>query len=138
VIPPRANGAFVAAMEEVLKVYRRPYDSERSLVCLDETSKQPIAETRTPLPMGPRQPACEDYEYRRNGTANLFMLFAPLEGWRHVKITDRRTLVDYAQVLEEISDIHFPYARQITLLYHHRRTDQTQDAVSRSLADSGY
>ena len=78
VIPPKANAAFVAAMEDVLDVYTRPHDPARPLVCLDETSKQLVAETRTPEPMQPGQPARHDYEYKRNGTANLFMLFAPL------------------------------------------------------------
>src|SRR5205085_7518788 len=99
VIPPAANAAFVAAMEDVLEVYTRPHDPARPLVCLDETSKQLVAETRTPIPMRPGQPSRHDYEYERNGTANLFMLFAPLEGWRHVKVTDRRTAIDYAHVL---------------------------------------
>ena len=109
-IPPEANSAFVAAMEDVLAVYTRPHDPSRPLVCLDETSKQLIIETRRPQPMKPGQSARVDYEYERNGTANLFMLFAPLEGWRHVKVTDRRTAVDYAQVLKDLSDIHFPAA----------------------------
>jgi len=77
-------------MEDVLAVYTRPHDAERVLVCLDETSKQLIAETRVSIPMRPGWAARVDYEYERNGTANLFMLFAPLEGWRHVKVTDRR------------------------------------------------
>ena len=88
-IPPKANSAFVAAMEDVLAVYMRPRDANRVLVCLDETSKQLIAETRVPIPMKPGRAARVDYEYERNGTANLFMLFAPLEGWRHVKVTVR-------------------------------------------------
>ena len=89
-IPPKANATFVAAMEDVLDVYKRPHDPARPLVCLDETSKQLVAETRTPEPMRAGQPARHDYEYKRNGTANLFMLFAPLEGWRHVEITHQR------------------------------------------------
>ena len=97
-IPPKANAAFVAAMEDVLEVYHRPHDPTRPLVCLDETSKQLVAETRAPLPMRPGQAARYDYEYRRNGTANLFMLLAPLEGWRHVEVTARRTSVDLASV----------------------------------------
>ena len=88
-IPPKANSAFVAAMEDVLAVYMRPHDADRVLVCLDESSKQLIAETRVPIPMKPGRAARIDYEYERNGTANLFMLFAPLEGWRHIKVTDR-------------------------------------------------
>jgi hypothetical protein len=116
VIPPKANGAFVAAMEEVLAVYMRPRDPNHALVCLDETSKQLIAETRVPIPMKPGRTARVDYEYERNGTANLFMLFAPLEGWRHVKVTDRHTAVDYAHVLKELADIHFPRKKTIVLV----------------------
>jgi hypothetical protein len=79
VIPPKANAAFVAAMDDVLEVYHRPHDPARPLVCLDETSKQLVAETRRPLPMRSWQEARHDYEYRRNGVANLFMLWsAPL------------------------------------------------------------
>ena len=122
VIPPKANAAFVAAMEDVLEVYTRPHDPARPLVCLDETSKQLVAETRTPLPMRPGQPARYDYEYKRNGTANLFMLFAPLEGWRHVKVTERRTAIDYAQVLKDLSDIHFPKAEKIVLVQDNLNT----------------
>ena len=77
-IPPKANSAFVAAMEDVLEVYTQPHDPERPLVCLDESSKQLTAETRIPVPMKPGRPARHDYEYERNGTANLFILFAPL------------------------------------------------------------
>ena len=110
VIPPDANAAFVAGMEDVLEVYQRPHDPACPVVCLDETSKQLITETRVPIPAKPGQPARHDYEYERNGTANLFMMFAPLEGWRHVKVTDRHTAVDYAQVLKDLSDTHFPEA----------------------------
>jgi hypothetical protein len=116
VIPPEANAAFVAGMEDVLAVYQRPHDPKRPLVCLDETSKQLISETRKPIPMKPGSPARHDYEYQRNGVANLFMMFAPLEGWRHVKVTERHTAIDYAYVLKEISDDYFPHADLITLL----------------------
>ncbi len=121
-IPPKANAAFVAAMEDVLEVYTRPHDPARPLVCLDETSKQLVAETRTPLPMRPGQPARYDYEYERNGTASLFMLFAPIEGWRHVKVTERRTAVDYAQVLRELSDVHFAGAEKTVLVQDNLNT----------------
>jgi len=116
VIPPDANAAFVAAMEDVIEVYHRPHDPDRPVVCVDETSKQLIVETRTPIPAKPGQPRRVDYEYKRNGTANLFMMFAPLEGWRDVKVTDQRTAVDYAQVLKELSDTHFPQASKIVLV----------------------
>jgi len=116
VIPPKANSAFVAAMEDVLAVYTRPRDRDYPLVCLDETSKQLIAETRLAIPMKPGRPARCDYEYQRNGTANLFMMFAPLEGWRHVEVTDRRTAVDYAHVLKDLADRHFAMATTIVLV----------------------
>jgi hypothetical protein len=116
VIPPKANAAFVAAMEDVLAVYTRPHDPDRPLVCLDETSKQLLAETRVKIPMKVGRSARFDYEYERNGTANLFMLFAPLEGWRRVKVTDRHTAVDYAHVLKDLADIHFPDAKAIVLM----------------------
>ena len=116
VIPPKANSAFVAAMEDVLAVYTRPRDPDRRLVCLDETSKQLIAETRMPIPMKRGRPARVDYEYERNGTANLFMLFAPLEGWRHVEVTDRHTAIDYAHVLKDLADRHFPHVKTIVLV----------------------
>jgi DDE superfamily endonuclease len=103
-------------MEDVLEVYQRPPDPAFPLVCLDETSKQLIAETRVPIPAKPGRPARRDYEYERNGTANLFMMFAPLEGWRRVKITDRHAAVDYAQILKELSDTHFPEADRIVLV----------------------
>jgi hypothetical protein len=88
-------------MEEVLDVYVRPHDPETPLVCLDETSKQLVAETRTPIPMKSGCPQRIDYEYERGGTANLFMLFAPLEGFRHIEVTDRRTAIDYAKILKD-------------------------------------
>ena len=116
VIPPDANAAFVATMEDVLEVYQRPHDPQRPLVCLDETSKQLIIETRAPIPAKPGQPARHDYEYERNGVANLFMVFAPLEGWRHVKVTDRHTAIDYAHVLRDLSDTHFPDTAKIVLV----------------------
>jgi len=122
VIPPKANAAFVAAMEDVLEVYTRPHDPARPLVCLDETSKQLVAETRAPLPMLPGQLARHDYEYERKGTANLFMLFAPLEGWRHVEVTDRRTAIDYAKILKDLSDTHFQRADKIVLVQDNLNT----------------
>lgn len=103
-------------MEDVLEVYHRPRDPQRPLVCLDETSKQMILETREPIPPKPGCKARHDYEYKRNGVANLFMMFAPLEGWRHVKVTDRHTAIDYAHALRDLSDTHFPNAAKIVLV----------------------
>ena len=103
-------------MEDVLEVYQRPHDPDRPVVCLDETTKQLIKETRMPVPATPGRPARHDYEYERNGTVNLFMLFAPLDGWRHVEVTDRHAALDYAQVLKDLSDRHFPGANKIVLV----------------------
>jgi hypothetical protein len=109
-------------MEDVLSVYKRPRDPDRPLVCLDETSKQLVAETRSPVAMRPGRPARVDYEYTRNGVANLFMMFAPLEGWRHVKVTDRRTAVDYAHVLKDLADVQFARAETIVLVQDNLNT----------------
>jgi hypothetical protein len=81
-------------MEDVLEVYQRPFTDDEVLVCMDETSKQHIKETRTPLPAWPGEPEKYDFEYEHNGVSNLFMLSALLEGWRHVKVTDHHTKVD--------------------------------------------
>jgi hypothetical protein len=97
----------VAAMEDVLDVYHRPYDEKRPLVCLDEASRQLIGETTLPIPAAPGRPARVDYEYVRNGTANLFMISEPLLGWRAVKVTERRTAVDFAEVVRWlVEDVH--------------------------------
>jgi hypothetical protein len=109
-------------MEDVLSVYTRPRDPDRPVVCLDETSKQLIAETRVPIAMKAGRPARVDYEYARNGVANLFMMFAPLEGWRDVKVTDRRTAVDYAHVLKDLADVHFAKAETIVLIQDNLNT----------------
>ena len=121
-IPPDASAAFVANMEDVLEVYQRPHDPQRPLVCLDETSKQLIVETRAPIPAKPGRKARHDYEYERNGVANLFMVFAPLEGWRLVKVTDRHTAIDYAHMLRDLSDVHFPDAAKIALVQDNLNT----------------
>lgn len=109
-------------MEDVLEVYTRERNPSRPLVCLDEATKQLVKETRIPLPMETGCPERVDYEYARNGTANLFMLFAPLEGWREVKVTDRHAAADYAHLLKELSDIHFPDAAKIVLVQDNLNT----------------
>jgi DDE superfamily endonuclease len=116
VLPPKANAGFVAAMENVLEVYTRPYDSRRPQVCLDEASKQLVADVRLPLPAEPGQPARVDYEYERRGTANLFMLFEPLAGRRRVLVTERRANVDFAEAIRVLADEVYPTAEKIVLV----------------------
>jgi hypothetical protein len=103
-------------MEEGLEVYKRPYDPPRPVVCLDETSKQLIGEVRPPTPPAPGQVAQYDYEYVRNGVANLFMIFEPLAGRRDVEITQRRTKKDWALCVRKISDELYPEAETIVLV----------------------
>ena len=101
-------------MEDLLALYAEPYDPQYPVVCVDESPYQLIGETRQPLPVLPGHIARYDYEYRRMGTCTLFMLFQPLQGWRHVKVTDRRTAKDFAHCLRELVDVHFPKAAVIT------------------------
>ena len=115
-IPPEKDADFVAAMEDTLEVYTRPRDPARPVICLDETSKQLTRETRTPLPRGPGRVERIDYEYERAGVANVFMLFVPLEGKRYVSVRERRTAKDYAEVVRELVDVHFPLAEKIILV----------------------
>ena len=115
-IPPEEDAGFVTALEDTLEVYIRPRDPARPLICLDETSKQLTRETRTPLPRGPGREERIDYEYECAGVANLFMLFVPLEGKRHVCVRKRRTAKDYAHVLRKLVDVHFPLAEKIILV----------------------
>ena len=109
-------------MEDVLEVYKRPYDPQRPMVCLDETSKQLIGEMRTSVAAAPGQVAHQDYEYVRHGVANLFMIFEPLAGQRDVQVTDRRTKKDYAQCLRNISDEMYPDAATIVLVQDNLNT----------------
>ena len=95
-------------MEDVLEVYHREFEDNEVLVCLDETSKQQVKETRQPLPARPGYAKAYDHEYQRNGVSNLFMLFAPLEGWRRVEVTDRRTRIDWARVVRKLVDEDYP------------------------------
>jgi hypothetical protein len=116
VIPPKANAAFVANMEDVLEVYHRPYDERRPVVCVDEGGKQLIGDARPPLPVRPGQPQRVDHEYARNGTANLFMVFEPLAGWRHVEVTERRTNKDFARLVQDILEVRYPAAAKVVLV----------------------
>ena len=101
-------------MEDVLEVYQRPHDPQRPLVCRDETSKQLIVETRAPIPAKGDARHVTITNTKRNGLANLFMVFAPLEGWRHVKVSDRHAAIDYAHTLRDWSDVHCPGAGQVS------------------------
>ena len=109
-------------MEDVLEVYHRDYGEQEVLVCLDETSKQLVQETRLPLPGGPGRAQAYDYEYRRNGVSNLFMLFAPLEGWRRVEATERRTKTDWARVVRKLVDEDYPNKERIVLVMDNLNT----------------
>ena len=109
-------------MEDVLNTYIQPANSQRPLVCMDEASKQLLAHKQEPLPMQPGQPERVDYEYEREGVANLFMFFAPLEGKRHLKVTDRRTRCDWAEAMRELSDVHYPDAEKIVMVLDNLNT----------------
>lgn len=115
-LPPKANAGFVAAMEDVLEVYARPYDPKRPQVCFDEGGKQLIGDVRPPLPVRPGTPRREDSEYQRNGTANLFMAFEPLAGVRRVEVTERRTNQDFARMMRRLVDEWYPEAEKIVLV----------------------
>lgn len=103
-------------MEDVLGVYTRPYDPARPVVCLDETSRQVLAEVRPPLPLAPGTPRREDPEYARHGVANLFLLCEPLRGWREVVVSDRRTRLDWAACVKDLLDAHYPTAERVVLV----------------------
>lgn len=103
-------------MEDVLDVYHRPYDPARPVVTMDETSKQLTKHARTPLPVAPGRAQCIDHEYIRNGTANIFMVFEPLAGRREVKVTERHTRSDWAVLMREVVDSHYPQAETIVLV----------------------
>jgi len=107
---------FRLQQEEVLEVYKRPYDPKRPQVCLDETSKQLVSETRMPIRAEPGQVERYDYEYERQGVCSLFMCFEPLRGWQHVTVSVHRTKHDLAQVLRDLADVHYPDAEKIVLV----------------------
>ena len=114
-IPPEQNGNFVACMEKVLEVYKRPYDPWFPVICMDESPKQLIGETKIPIPIAPGKIAKYDYEYKRHGVCNIFMASEPLAGKRLVKITERKTKTDWAYFLENIATLYSD-AEKITLV----------------------
>jgi len=109
-------------MEDVLEVYTRPYDKRFAEVCLDEKSKQLLAEVREPLAVSAGRGARQDYEYERNGTANLFIVSEPLAGWRHISVTQRRTKIDWAHCIKDLVDLHYPKAERIVLVMDNLNT----------------
>ena len=109
-------------MEDTLAVYHRPHDRRFPMVCFDEASKQHTLETRLPLPARPGDVQKYDYEYERNGSSNLFIFFAPLEAWRHVKVTDQRTAVDFAHCMRDLVDLHFPEALKVVVVMDNLNT----------------
>jgi hypothetical protein len=109
-------------MEDVLDLYDEPYDAAYPVVCFDESPQQLISETRQALPPEPGQPARIDYEYRREGTCNLFMFFEPANGWRHVEVTARRTARDWAYCMKDLVDVHFPNAILISVVQDNLNT----------------
>ena len=120
---PEASAEFVAKMEDVLDVYGRPYDPLNSVVCIDETNKQLIKETR--IPCAPGQPEKVDYEYERNGIADVFMIFEPLSGKRDTIVTKTRTGIDFTHALQYTSDVMYPRAEKIVLVTDNLNTHTT-------------
>lgn len=115
-IPPLENSDFVAHMELVLDVYKTLYDEDFPVVCMDESPKQLIKQTRIPVAARPGREAREDYEYERCGVANIFMANEPLTGKRYVKVTERKTKIDWAAFIKELADQHYPSAKRIRLV----------------------
>ena len=109
-------------MEDVLDLYAEPYDPDRPVVCFDETSTQLLADVRAPLPAAPGRPRREDYEYRRAGTRNLFLTCEPLAGWRHVAITERRTMQDFAHQMQWLVDVAYPHTPVVRVVLDNLNT----------------
>ena len=116
------NGEFVAAMEDVLDLYAEPNEPNRPVVCFDETSTQLLADVRESLPAQPGRPRRQDYEYRRGGTRNLFLFCEPLAGWRHVAVTERRTMEDFAHQMRWLVDVAYPDATVIRVVLDNLNT----------------
>ena len=119
------SAEFVAHMEDVLDLYAQPYDPRRPVVCFDETSTQLLADTRPPLPAQPGRPARQDYEYRREGTRNLFLTCEPMAGWRHVQATERRTMQDFARQMRWLVDEAYPEVPVVRVVLDNLNTHRT-------------
>lgn len=116
------SAEFVACMEDVLDLYEEPYDPNRPVVCFDETTKQMIADKRVAIPAKPGRLERFDYEYKRNGTRNLFMVFEPLAGFRHIEVTQRRTMVDFAHLMRWLVDEAYPHAEKLRVVLDNLNT----------------
>src|SRR5579862_6194254 len=116
VIPPEADGEFVACMEEVLDTYAQPYDAKRPVICMDEQPIQLLKETRVPIPATKKHPRRVDYEYERAGTASIFMFCEPLSGWRQVSVRERRTKIDWAKEVEQLLRTRYASAEKVILV----------------------
>jgi len=116
------TGAFVACMEDVLELYAEPLDEARPVVCMDELSKELHGQVAEPVPAEPGQPAKQDYEYKRNGTANVFLLLCPLLGWRYLQVTARRGYHEFALLMKALVDVHFPKAAVIRVVLDNLNT----------------
>lgn len=112
-------------MEDILDLYCLPYDPNIPLICMDELPRQLIKETRRPLPVRPGSPRRVDYEYERNGTANVFLFTEPLAGWRHVNVRERRTGVDWAHEIQQMLEVHYPQAPLVRLVCDNLNTHKT-------------
>lgn len=119
---PEVNAEYVAAMEDVLDLYAEPYDPTGPKVNVDETNKPLIQETRQPLPAEPGPPERYDYEYERNGTRNVFLFIEPQTGWRHINVTEQRTMRDFAQQMKWLVDERYPEAEKIRVVLDHLNT----------------
>ena len=121
-IPPEQNSAFVAAMEDVLEVYERPYDPEKPVVCMDEKPYQKLDHVRDPLPARPGSVEKVDGEYKREGTCSIFIYTEPLAGWRYAEALDRRTKIDWAHMTKWVLDVQYPDAEKVVLVMDNLNT----------------
>ena len=121
-IPPEQNAAFVACMEDILDVYRQPYDMDFPVICMDEKSYQLLGQVHQPIAAKPGKPFREDNEYKRNGTCSIFMFTEPLTGWRHAHARERRTKTDWAYEIKELLTVHYPDAPKICLVMDNLNT----------------
>ncbi len=121
-IPPEENAQFVAQMEDILEIYQRPYNPRVPVVCMDEQPAQLVQDVREPLAVKPGQPKREDYEYQREGVANIFMFSEPLGGWRHAKVREKRTKKDWAEEIRDLLEVHYPEAEKVCLVLDNLNT----------------